>query len=67
MMSRKPKAHPAQLVLALERPAADPPIACGSRPLMEALAELLLQALGGREEDRNPRPQGGADERQDHA
>ena len=64
-MSRKSKTHPAQLVLALERPAADPPIACRSRPLMEALAELLLQALNGRE-DRNPRPQGGANERQDH-
>ena len=66
-MSRKPKAHPAQLVLALERPAANLPIASGSRPLMEALAEPLLQALRGQEEDRNLRPQGGADERQDHA
>ena len=65
-MRRKPRPHPAQLVLALERPAIDPPIACGSRALMETLAELLLQALGGREEDCNRRPQGGPDERQDH-
>ena len=66
-MRRKLKPHPGQLVLALERPASDPPIACGSRALMEVLAELILQALDGRDEGRNRHPRGGPNERQDHA
>jgi hypothetical protein len=40
-----------QLVLNLEPAPAKPPIAPGSKALLEALADLLLEALGREETD----------------
>jgi hypothetical protein len=56
-----------QLVLHLERVAVDPPIACGSKALVEALADLLLEALGDRQAPEETHETGGVDEPEDHA
>jgi hypothetical protein len=50
-------------VLDLEPGTAEPPIAPESKALLEALADLLLEALGREETD----GQEGGDESQDHA
>lgn len=56
-----------QLVLDLEREGPKPPIAPGSKVLLETLADLLLEALGGSQQLVQPLEIGGVDERQDHA
>jgi hypothetical protein len=53
------------LELELEPSPAEPPIAPGSKALLEALADLLLEALG-RGETKDGGQEGG-DESQDHA
>src|SRR5437870_1923923 len=55
-----------QLVLSLEREVRVPPIAQGSEALLQALADLLLGALGQEVEERASET-GGADEPEDHA
>jgi hypothetical protein len=54
-----------QLVLSLEREMQDPPILQGSEALLQALADLLLGALGQIEGLENE--SGGDDEPEDHA
>ncbi|BCH29905.1 hypothetical protein MesoLjLc_18350 [Mesorhizobium sp. L-8-10] len=51
----------AQLVLELERQILHPPVSQNTKGLVEALADLLLEALAAEAE------QGGGDEREDHA
>jgi hypothetical protein len=64
-MRRTPARPRTQLVLDLEPGPAEAPIAPGSKALLEALADLLLEALG-REETEVDGQEGG-DESQDHA
>jgi hypothetical protein len=54
-----------QLMLDLEPGAAEVPIAPGSKALLEALADLLLEALG--REETEVGGQEGGDDSQDHA
>jgi hypothetical protein len=54
-----------QLVLPLEREAAAPPIAPGSKALLQAVADLLLGALGSGMEEASGR--GDAHEPEDRA
>ena len=62
----RPAAQPrTQLVLDLEPGTAEPPIAPGSKALLEALADLLLEALGREETEVDG--QGGGNEFEDHA
>jgi hypothetical protein len=52
-----------QLVLELKRPNPEPAVERGTKGVVETLADLLLEALGG-----VGRPEkGGVDEHQDHA
>ena len=51
----------AQLVLELERQIPHPPVGQNTKGLVEALADLLLEALAAEAN------QGGGDERKDHA
>ena len=53
----------AQLVLELERQNPQVPVARNTKGLVEALADLLLEAL----EAEGPTEKGGVDEHQDHA
>lgn len=53
----------AQLVLALEPQGPRTPLARNPKGLVEALADLLLEAMGAQPAART----GGADEREDHA
>ena len=66
-MDRETMAKRTQLVLELEGAAAHPPTACGSKALVEALADLLLEALCGRPATEETRETGGVDEPEDHA
>ncbi len=62
---RRPPVRPrTQLVLNLERGTAEPPIAPGSTALLDALADLLLEALG--REKAEVSGQEGADDAEDH-
>jgi hypothetical protein len=54
-----------QLMLDLEPGTAEAPIAPGSKALLEALADLLLEALG--REETEVGGQEGGDDSQDHA
>lgn len=65
-MVRRSNLNRAQLVLELERQ--PPPLALGKSPkgLVEALADLLLEALGERAIARTMQT-GGVDDQQDHA
>jgi hypothetical protein len=63
-MRRPPVRSRMQLALNLERRTAEPPIAPGSTALLEALADLLLEALGG--EKAQVSGQEGADDAEDH-
>ncbi len=63
-MRRAPVRPRTQLVLNLERSTAEPPIAPGSTALLKALADLLLEALGG--ETAQVSGQEGADDAEDH-
>jgi hypothetical protein len=59
---RKSRHHNrAQLVLELERQIPYPPVSQSTKGLVEALADLLLEALAAEAD------QGGGDEREDHA
>lgn len=51
----------AQLILELERQIPHPPVSQNTKGLVEALADLLLEALAAETE------KGGGDEREDHA
>ena len=66
-MCRETVVKRTQLVLDLERTVAHPPTACGSKVLVEALADLLLEALGDRSATEATRETGGVDEPEDHA
>lgn len=55
--------NPAQFVLDLERQTPTSPLKVGPKGLVEALADLLLEALGVE----GATMMGGEDERQDHA
>jgi hypothetical protein len=66
-MSRKRKHDWSQLVLTLEPPKVLSPIVRDSKALLEALAELLLEALGVESRCESKHLTGGAHERQDHA
>lgn len=52
----------AQLVLELERPSPQRPMVPNAKGLVQALADLLLEALAAETPN-----QGGEDEREDHA
>jgi hypothetical protein len=64
-MRRTPARPRSQFVLDLEPSTAEPPIAPRSKALLEALADLLLEALG--REETEPGGQEGGDECPDHA
>jgi len=66
-MSRKRKRDLSQLVLALEQPKVLPPMVRDSKALLEAVAELLLEAMGVESRCESKLLTGGAHERQDHA
>ena len=66
-MGRETMVKRTQLVLDLERTVAHPPIVCGAKALVEALADLLLEALGDRPATEATRETGGVDEPEDHA
>lgn len=57
---------PRQLVLELRSRESLPLVAQGSPELVQALADLLLEALGG-EVDEEAQPDGGRDAAKDHA
>lgn len=60
-MRRSRYRNRAQLVLKLERQILHPPVSRNTKGLVEALADLLLEALAAEAN------QGGGDEREDHA
>lgn len=60
-MRRSRYRNRAQLVLELERQIPHPPVSQNTKGLVEALADLLLEALAAEAN------QGGGDEREDHA
>lgn len=62
-MRRSQNLKPAQLVLGLDRETSEPPFKGNPTGLVEALAELLLEALGVE----SVTTTGGGDEHQDHA
>ena len=62
-MRRSQYLNPAQLVLELDREKSEPPFKGNPTGLVEALADLLLGALGVERLTTT----GGGDERQDHA
>ena len=64
-MRRAPARLRMQLMLDLEPGTAEVPIAPGSKALLEALADLLLEALG--REETEVGGQEGGDDFQDHA
>lgn len=64
-MRRAPARPRMQLMLDLEAGTAEAPIAPGSKALLEALADLLLEALG--REETEVGGQEGGDDSQDHA
>ena len=64
-MRRTPARPRTQLVLDLEPGTAEPPIAPGSKALLEVLADLLLEALGREETEVDGQESG--DESEDHA
>lgn len=68
-MTRRTSPLPAQLALELKREATALPTAQDATALLQALADLLLGALGEQVETRlSPTlDQGGADEPEDHA
>jgi hypothetical protein len=65
-MKRPRHQSPRQLVLSLEREVRAPPILQGSEPLLQALADLLLGALGYDVEEMASES-GGDNEPEDHA
>ena len=67
-MPRQTALPPLQLGLELRRIEPTPPIAEASTALLQALADLLLGALGEEVEDCNGKAQtaGGSDESEDH-
>lgn len=60
-MRRSRYRNRAQLILELERQIPHPPVSQNTKGLVEALADLLLEALAAETE------KGGGDEREDHA
>lgn len=64
-MRRAPARPRMQLMLDLEPGTAEVPIVPGSKALLEALADLLLEALG--REETEVGGQEGGDDSQDHA
>ena len=68
-MRRRTSPRPAQLVLDLKRETKELPIPQDPTALLQALADLLLGALGEPIEQpaRAARDEGGADEPEDHA
>lgn len=62
-MRRSQYLNPAQLVLELDRENPEPPFKGNPTGLVEALADLLLEALGVE----SLKTTGGEDEHQDHA
>lgn len=62
-MRRSPYHSPSQLVLYMEHRTVDRPLSLNPKGLVEALADLLLEALGVP----GPTMKGGGDEHQDHA
>ncbi len=62
-MRRSQYLNPAQLVMELERNNHEPPFKGSPAGLVEALADILLEALGAA----NLTAMGGGDEHQDHA
>jgi hypothetical protein len=68
-MTRRTSPLPAQLALELKRETTALPIARDTTALLQALADLLLGALGGEVEEpaSTTQGQGGTDEPEDHA
>lgn len=68
-MPRRTSSPPAQLALDLKRETTELPIAQDPSALLQALADLLLGALGEQVETRTSptQDQGGPDESEDHA
>jgi len=65
-MKRSPKTASGQFTLALHRDPSPPLDEARKEALLKALADLMLEALGG-ESGENPGEKEGSDESQDHA